>query len=54
VDVAAWAGPWPAEERWWTPAEADRRVRFQVLLADGQAVLLALTGDRWSVEAVYD
>jgi protein ImuB len=54
AEVVGWAGPWPADERWWAPAEADRRVRFQVLLADGQALLLALSGGRWVLEAVYD
>jgi protein ImuB len=54
VEVVGWAGPWPADERWWAPAEADRRVRFQLLLADGRAVLAALTGGRWVVEAIYD
>ncbi|MGH3657599.1 MAG: DNA polymerase Y family protein [Micromonosporaceae bacterium] len=54
VDVTSWAGPWPVEERWWAPAEAQRRARFQVCLADGRALLLALSGGRWWVEAVYD
>jgi protein ImuB len=54
VEVISWAGPWPAEERWWAPAEAVRRVRFQMLLADGRAVLLALAGGHWLLEAVYD
>ncbi len=31
--VLAWAGPWPVEERWWDPAGARRRARFQVLIA---------------------
>jgi protein ImuB len=30
VEVTAWAGPWPADERWWAPEEATRLVRFQV------------------------
>jgi protein ImuB len=29
-------------------------VRFQMLLADGRAVLLALAGGHWFLEAVYD
>jgi protein ImuB len=54
AEVVSWAGPWPADERWWAPAEADRRVRFQMLLADGQALLLSLSGGHWLLEAIYD
>jgi protein ImuB len=54
VEVTAWAGPWPVDERWWAPAEATRLVRFQVELADGRALLMALTGGQWWVEAAYD
>jgi protein ImuB len=54
VNVVGWAGPWPADERWWAPAEAGRRVRFQMLLADGQALLMALAGGHWVLEAIYD
>ncbi len=54
VEIVGWAGPWPVDERWWAPAEASRRARFQVCLADGTALLLALAGGRWWVEAVYD
>jgi len=53
-EVVGWAGPWPVDERWWAPAEAIRSARFQLLLADGRALLLALTDARWVVEAVYD
>ncbi|MEW2382032.1 DNA polymerase Y family protein [Micromonospora sp. NPDC047707] len=54
VEIVGWTGPWPVEERWWAPAEARRRARFQVGLADGTALLLAVEGGRWLVEAVYD
>jgi protein ImuB len=53
LPVEAWAGPWPAEERWWDPAAARRRARFQ-MVAGGRALLLALEGSRWWVEATYD
>ncbi len=33
--LLAWAGPWPVDERWWDPAAARRRARFQLLGADG-------------------
>jgi protein ImuB len=52
--ITGWAGPWPVEERWWAPAEARRRARFQVGIADGRAFLLGLATGHWSVEAIYD
>jgi protein ImuB len=54
VAITGWAGPWPVDERWWASGEARRRARFQVLLADGRALLLVLTGGLWLVEADYD
>ncbi len=52
--VAAWAGPWPVDERWWDEASARRVARFQVVGVDGQAWLLVLDGDTWFTEARYD
>lgn len=52
--VVGWAGPWPAEERWWDPDRARRRARVQVVLGDGSAHLLALEHGRWHLEATYD
>ncbi|HEX5594510.1 MAG TPA: DNA polymerase Y family protein [Micromonosporaceae bacterium] len=54
VAITGWAGPWPVDERWWVPAEARRRARFQIGLVDGSALLLSLCGGQWSVEAIYD
>ena len=54
VDVAAWAGPWPVEERWWDPSRQRRRARLQVLDDTGVARLLTLESGHWHVEAVYD
>jgi protein ImuB len=54
VEISGWAGPWPVDERGWAPAEARRRARFQVALVDGRALLLALAGGLWAVEAIYD
>ncbi|MDG4805333.1 DNA polymerase Y family protein [Micromonospora sp. WMMD1120] len=54
TEIVGWAGPWPVDERWWAPAEARRRARFQVSLADGAALLLAVEAGRWLVEAIYD
>ncbi|HSL56444.1 MAG TPA: DNA polymerase Y family protein [Acidimicrobiales bacterium] len=52
-DIVAWAGPWPVDERWWDPAAARRRARFQVVTATGLAHLLVVEGGRWWVEADY-
>lgn len=51
--VTGWAGPWPVVQRWWGP-QGRRLVYLQATLADGRAVLLALTDGVWTVEAVYD
>ena len=52
-DIDGWAGPWPAEERWWDPAAHRRRARFQ-LVVGGTAHLATLEGGRWWIEATYD
>ena len=52
TEVAQWAGPWPADERWWT-AGARRLARMQVVTADG-AHLLAREQGGWWVEGTYD
>ena len=52
--VAAWAGPWPCDERWWDIEAHRRRARLQVTTAGGVAHLLAVESGRWSVEATYD
>jgi protein ImuB len=54
VAIVSWAGPWPADERWWAAGEASRRVRFQVELADRRALLLTLSGGAWELAAGYD
>lgn len=54
VEVQQWAGPWPADERWWEIDGSRRRARGQVLTDDGVAYLLVLEGGRWWVEATYD
>jgi len=52
--VTAWAGPWPADERWWDGHRHRRRARFQVVLSDGAAHLLSVESARWWLEATYD
>ncbi|MER8184781.1 DNA polymerase Y family protein [Kitasatospora sp. NPDC094015] len=54
VEVTGWAGPWPEQERWWDVDEARRTARIQVTVADGRALLLAVTGGRWHLEGDYD
>ena len=51
--VTGWAGPWPLAERWWDPAAARRRARFQLATDDGQAWLAVVQGGRWLIEAGY-
>jgi hypothetical protein len=51
--VTGWAGPWPLSERWWNPAAARRRARFQLLTDDGRAWLAAVHNGRWLIEAGY-
>jgi hypothetical protein len=51
--VTGWAGPWPLAERWWDPAAARRRARFQLATDDGRAWLAVVQDGRWLVEAGY-
>jgi hypothetical protein len=51
--ITGWAGPWPLSERWWDPAAARRRARFQLLTGDGRAWLAAVQDGRWLIEAEY-
>ena len=52
--MTGWAGPWPVQERWWAPAEANRLVRLQLVLADARALLVSLRDGQWAIEAIYD
>src|SRR5271166_7032419 len=51
--VTGWAGPWPLSERWWDPAAARRRARFQLATDDGRAWLAVVQDGRWLIEAGY-
>ncbi len=51
--ITGWSGPWPLSERWWDPAAARRRARFQLLTGDGRAWLAAVQDGRWLIEAGY-
>ncbi|MPZ63096.1 MAG: DNA polymerase Y family protein [Propionibacteriales bacterium] len=52
--VAAWAGPWPVEERWWDESAERRLARFQIVGTGGDAWLLTVENGRWWTEARYD
>jgi len=54
AEVAAWAGPWPLDERWWDARDRRRRARWQIVTITGAAHLLAVESGRWTVEATYD
>jgi protein ImuB len=54
TQVVGWAGPWPAEERWWEASSARRRARFQMVVDDGSAYLVVLEAGAWRLEASYD
>jgi protein ImuB len=54
IEVVAWAGPWPDEQRWWDVNHARRRARLQIQLADGRALLVLVEHGLWVVEAEYD
>lgn len=49
--VTAWAGPWPSDERWWSPSRR-RGARLQVVTGEEARLLLVEQG-RWWVEATY-
>ncbi len=51
--IVGWAGPWPADERWWDVMGHRRRARLQVTLADGSAHLVVIEDGEWWLEATY-
>ncbi|MPY77016.1 MAG: DNA polymerase Y family protein [Actinophytocola sp.] len=54
--VLGWAGPWPVDERWWDPRGDGLRARVQVVIDQGDALLLqyrAHARPRWIVEGEY-
>jgi hypothetical protein len=50
--VAGWAGPWPADERWWSAPR--RQARMQVVTGEGTAHLLTRERGGWWLEGTYD
>jgi protein ImuB len=51
--IAAWAGPWPLDERWWEARQHRRLARLQVVTDDGTAHLVMAEHHRWWVAASY-
>ena len=51
--VVAWAGPWPVEQRWWSPDRARRLARFQIVTEQGAAHLVVVEQQRWAILATY-
>lgn len=52
--ITHWAGPWPLDERWWSPEAAHAVWRLQAVDSTGCAWLLVLDDDGWWAEARYD
>ena len=53
LSVTGWAGPWPADQRWWDHLEHRRRARLQVTLCDNSALVVVLEHQQWSIEGTY-
>jgi protein ImuB len=51
--LVAWAGPWPIDQRWWSPDRSRRLARFQVVTDEGVAHLVGVEQQRWSILATY-
>lgn len=51
--ITAWAGPWPLDERWWDPQHHRRMARFQIVTANGAALLAVVENQHWWITAVY-
>jgi protein ImuB len=51
--IVAWAGPWPIEQRWWIPERSRRLARLQVVTERGDAHLVGVEQQRWSILATY-
>ncbi|MDY7101229.1 MAG: DNA polymerase Y family protein [Actinomycetota bacterium] len=54
AEIARWAGPWPADERWWDPTRHRRRARLQLVTTGGEAYLVTIEGGQWHLEGRYD
>ncbi len=52
--VRGWAGPWPADEQWWSGRARRRRARLQLVTEASAAYLLVREHGGWWVEGAYD
>jgi protein ImuB len=52
--VTAWAGPWAHDVRWWDPGAHRRCVRWQVVVDENVACIVAVENGRAVIEALYD
>ena len=56
--VVELAGPWRADEGWWSGATGDgtrlERDEYDVCLDDGALLRIAREGETWSVRGIYD
>jgi protein ImuB len=52
--IASWAGPWPADEQWWSDDARGAGARFQLVGVDGRAWLVLCRGGQWWTEAAYE
>ncbi len=50
--IRSWAGPWPVDERWWVPDQAQRIARLQITTENGAYLLVGSKG-RWRIEGSY-
>jgi hypothetical protein len=51
-EIIWFAGPWPLVERWWS--RHRRRAHVQMVLASGEALLVAAESNRWWLVGIYD
>ena len=53
LPIVSWAGPWPIVTDWFSD-DQQRRAYFQVLVGDGQGLLLYYRAGQWWWEGSYD
>lgn len=51
--VVAWAGPWPVEQRWWSPERSRRVARLQLVTEGGVAYQVGVDRQQWAILGVY-
>lgn len=51
--IVAWAGPWPVEQRWWSPERSRRVARLQLVTEGGVAYQVGVERRQWSILGIY-